>query len=534
MPPIVPDLSNNGNSYNSDQAADCSKNSAIRDRLLKKFSADGDLLSLGVTIVRVVELASSDDEATQNLANYILSDVALTQKILRLANTVFYRSVSNTPVSTVSRAIFLLGFNTVKTTALALLLVDKLSKGPHADYIRIELIESLCASLVGRELARFSHLQGVEEASIAALFRNLGRILVASHEFPLYQSIKNLIESACTPVQAEIQTIGCSYTFLTETVLREWNIPDALIYALSPLAAGPVKPAKTRQEWMRQVSTFSNEAQALILHQHDNGSSAAAQAMLQRFGLALHLDQDKMRQLFTGVGKEIEQLSIGLNMAKQALVPPQPEEPTNHLPGVLQASTINAHGKSTNERHPSGKPTDARELLLAGVQVATQMMGGGQYKPSELILLIVETLYTSMGFRFAAACINDTRSEQFRAVVTMGEQHTMRQARFVFPSATGNDVFHLALDNQADLMIADASSTRIRDLLPGWHRSLLPDARSIMILPLVSGTNQLGLFYGDRTRPAPEGVASDEAALIKTLMGQMQTAINLRQNKNQA
>ncbi|MEN9865850.1 MAG: hypothetical protein RL748_1440, partial [Pseudomonadota bacterium] len=430
MPTIVPDLSNNGNSYNSNQQADCSKNSAIRDRLLKKFGADGDLLSLGVTIARVVELASSDDEATQNLANYILSDVALTQKILRLANTVFYRSVSNTPVSTVSRAIFLLGFNTVKTTALTLLLVDKLTRGPHADHVRLELIESLCASLVGRELARFSHLQGVEEAAIAALFKNLGRILLASHEYPLYREINQLIEHGVSPVQAEIQTMGCSYSFLTETVLREWNIPDALIYALSPLATGPVKPAKTRQEWMRQVSVFSNEAQSLILRQRDNGSSAAANAMLQRFAVALHLDQDKMRQLFAAVGKDIEQLATGLNLSKQNMAPTQ-EEPGHHLPGVLQASAINVQTKSNHERHPSGKPMDARDLLLAGVQVATQMMGGGQYKPSELILLIVETLYTSLGFRFAAACIHDSRSEQFRAVVTMGEQHTLRQARFI-------------------------------------------------------------------------------------------------------
>lgn len=528
MPSIFPDLSNNGKSSNSNDA-DCSKNSTTRDRLLKKFGSDGELLSLGVTIARVVELASSDDEATQNLANYILSDVALTQKILRLANTVFYRNVSNSPVSTVSRAIFLLGFNTVRTTALALLLVDKLSKGPHADHIRRELIESLCASMIGRELARNSHLQGVEEAAIAALFKNLGRILIASHEYAMYREIDELIASGTVTVQAEIQVMGCSYDFLTETVLREWNIPESLIFALSPLAGGPQKQAKTRQEWMRQVVAFSKAAQQLILQDKDNGNSPQSQALLHRFGTALHLDADKMRQMFGGVKRDIEQIAAGLSLLKATALAPV-EEVSSNMPGVLQLATINPDSKPTDARHPSGKPVNARDLLLSGIQAATQMMGGGRYKAGELILLIVETLHTSMGFRFSAACINDTKSEQYRAVVTLGEQHAARQSHFCFPTQAGSDMFHLAVENHADLMIADTSSTKIRDLLPGWHRSLLPDARSIMILPLISDGQILGLFYGDRVKPAPEGIPSDEAALIKTLVGQMLTVMRQRQN----
>ena len=529
MPSIFPNSNNNGNANNNKCQADSGKNIEIRDRLLKKFSQNDELLSLGITISRVVELASSDDEGTHHLANHILSDVALTQKILRLANTVFYRNISSTPVSTVSRAIFLLGFNTVKTTALALLLIEKLSNGTHADHIRRELIESLCASLVGRELARNSHLQGVEEASIAALFKNLGRILLSSQEYALYREIDHLIQNGSPPVQAEIQVMGCSYEFLTETILRGWNIPEMLIYAFSPMGHGPVKQAKTRQEWMRQVVCFSHEAQHLILQCKDNGNSSAAQALTHRFGIALHLDQNKVRQLFAVVAREIEQVAQGLNLHKTSEAPPTSSQLEHQLPPILRLATMNPATKATDERHPSGKPINAKDLLLSGIQVATQMMAGGRYKPSELILLVVETLHTSLGFRFSAACINDNKNAQFRAVITMGDQHAVRQARFSFPSASGSDVFHLALDNQADLMIADAMTPKIRDLLPAWHRSLLPDARSVMILPLIAENTPVGLFYADRTRPAPEGIPSDEAALIKTLIGQMLTAVSLRQ-----
>ncbi|HJV50069.1 MAG TPA: GAF domain-containing protein, partial [Noviherbaspirillum sp.] len=75
-------------------------------------------------------------------------------------------------------------------------------------------------------------------------------------------------------------------------------------------------------------------------------------------------------------------------------------------------------------------------------------------------------------------------------------------------------------------MISDASVPKIRNLLPAWHRALLPDARSFIVLPLVVQKKQLGLFYADRAQPAPEGVPADETALIKTLKGQVLTALN--------
>jgi hypothetical protein len=176
-------------------------------------------------------------------------------------------------------------------------------------------------------------------------------------------------------------------------------------------------------------------------------------------------------------------------------------------------------------RHASGKPLNARDLLLAGVQDVTQMMASGRCKVNDLMLLVLETLYSGMGFRFAAVCLKDIGSRQYRARVALGEDNVARQAGFVFPAISSRDLFHLAMENDADLMISDASVPKIRNLLPEWHRRLLPDARSFIVLPLVVQNRQLGLFYADRVQAAPEGVPPDETALIKTLKGQVLTSL---------
>jgi len=538
-------------------------NSAL-ERLLQRISSEADLPALGSSVSRVVQMTSSDSEAVRNLAHFILSDVALTQKILRISNTVCYRTASGTPVTTVSKAIFLLGFDTVKTAALAMLLVDGMS-GKNAKSVRNELSHALCASIVGREIARRSHFKDAEEAAVAALFKNIGRVLVAAHDHDQYDKITRLVEAGThTPPQASQAVLGCSFDLLAEAVLREWNIPDSIVQALNPPPPGVLKPAKGRQEWLQQVAAFSSAAARLIPSAGTPGQEAASKAVLTRFGAALGMDHARLNQLFAGVAQETRVIAsstelalhgdehdhshahdeegapAGTKAATAASSASSADEPAqaattaasdveSGLPSELLLDILDEpKALQVTERHASGKPLNARDLLLAGVQDVTQMMASGRCKVNDLMLLVLETLYSSMGFRFATVCLKDMHTHQFRARIAMGEKNAERQAGFVFPVHTSRNLFHLAMENDADLMISDATAPKIRDLLPAWHRTLLPDARSFIVLPLVVQKKQLGLFYADRAQAALEGVPSDETALIKTLKGQVLTALNAR------
>jgi len=495
----------------------------VRAALMNKVCGDEDMFALGTSVARVVQMASSDDQGTHDLAYYVLSDVALTQRILRLSNTVRYRTASGTNVTTISRAISLLGFDNVKTTALAMLLVDTLSNSDHANSVRVELETALCASLVGRALARHSPFQGVEEASIGALFKNLGPLLVASHEHDRYREINQLVAAGKhTPGQASQLILGCSYDALAEAVLSEWKIPDVIARCLGALPAGVLKPAASRGEWMRLAASLSLDVAMLLGRAAAPYKTPEARALLLRYGAALGLDEAKLDELFSTVQSDMAALLESMNL--EPAHRPEPE-PAHGLPNVLLLATMDSGDDQPAGAYPSGKPYNASELLLAGVQDVTQMRASGQGKVNEVVLAVLETLYSSMGFRFATVCLRDARTAQYRARLSFGADDARLRAGFTFPAASSRDLFHLAMENDADLMIADASSTKIRDLLPAWHRVLMPDAASFIVLPLVVNKVQLGLFYADRTKPAPEGVAPDETALIKALKGQVLVAL---------
>jgi hypothetical protein len=495
----------------------------VRASLMSKVCGDDAMFALGSAVAQVVQMASSDDQGTHELAYYVLSDAALTQRILRLSNTANYRTASGTNVTTISRAISLLGFDNVKTTALAMLLVDALSNSAHEHSVRIELEAALCASLVGREMARHSFYQGAEEASIGALFMNLGPLLVASHEHERYREINALLAGGeHNLAQASQMILGCSYATLGQAVMAEWNIPDVIVRAVVAPPPGALKVAANRGEWMRHVAAFGMEVAALLARTAEPRRSKEARALQLRYGTALNLDAEQMGELFDTVQNEMTGLLQSMNMQPQAKLA---VEEGAGLPDVLFLATMGNEAAQEEGCHPSGKPLNARDLLLAGVQDITQMRALGTSKVNELILAVLETLYRSMGFRFATVCLRDARSGQYRARLAFGENHAALMAGFAFPVASARDLFHLAMENDADLMIADAAAIKIRDLLPDWHRALLPDARSFIVLPLVVGKVQLGLFYADRKSTAPEGVPPDETSLIKALKGQILVAL---------
>ena len=509
-----------------------------RDLLLRRMTDQGELPAMGKSVSEVVRMASSEGDSVHELASFLLNDVALTQKVLRLANTVCYRTASGAPVSTITRAIFLLGFETVKTSALAMLLVDGM-KGRKGQHVRNELSFALCASVIGRAMARRTQFKDAEEAAVAALFKNIGRLVVAAHDHTLYAEVAALSEAeGISPALASARVLGCSFDALAESVLRGWNIPESIVHSLSPLPGGALKPAKTRGEWMQQVAAFSASLATMLARGDEAGNTAQRKLLLARFGAALNLDDESLTELLEDVVDEATALTSNSEIAfaeseedEAALAGPAPETApaVTAVPDPLADFLMQDPAQPcASERYPSGKPVRARELLMAGAQAMSEMIASGAGELNDLMLLALETLYTGMGFRYATLCLRDVRSGLYKSRLALGAATPRLQRGFAFAATGSKDLFFLSLQNNADLLISDASTMKIASLLPVWHRTMLPEARSFIILPLVVGGAPIGYFYADRDVTAPEGITPEETALIKMIKGQVVARIAAR------
>ena len=508
----------------------------IKESLLEAFSSDPDLPALGSSISRIVQLSSSDDESIQQLAFFVLSDVSLTQKILRLSNSVAYRNTPNKANTSITKAIFLLGFNSVQTCALAMLLVDGMPE-KNAEQVRNELMQALAASMISRELVKISIYKDAEEIAIAALFKNLGRLLLAAYRHDLYQNFIALIEQGTyTSMQASMQVLGFNLDSLTETILEKWNIPLSIIQSIKNRPAGHLSASKNKQEWQQQAAEFSAKAAPLILSS-DNTIDELKNKLLERFGKALNLDRVRLDQLISDAATETRTLLINTNLLdsdrnKKIATDTTHAEFNISVEESLIEDLIVSDEENSDvqiiERYPSGKPYNARSLLLTGIQDVTEVLGSGNYKLESLIMLILEIYYNSLGFNFIALCLRDSKMNCFRARSVLGSNSLKYQKEINFSAAESNDLFHLALEKNVDLLISDAHIPKIGKITPQWHKELFPKVQSFMILPLVTNNKTIGFLYANRESKAPEGITTEETKLIKLLKGQLLTAFTIK------
>ncbi len=508
---------------------------SIRDNLIEAVTSDPDLPALGSSIARIVQLSSSDDQSIQQLAYFVLSDVSLTQKILRLSNSITYRSASNKANTSITKAIFLLGFNSVQACALAMLLVDGML-GKHAKYVRYELMHALAASMISRELVKLGHYKDAEEIAVAALFKNLGRLLLAAYRHDLYQDMLTLIRQGThTPMQASMETLGFNIDSLTETVLEKWNIPVSIIQSIKNRPSGNLNIAKNKQEWLQQAAEFSEKAAPLALSGNGSADHALKDKLLERFSKAFNLNRARLDQLIGNAATETHTLLINTNLLDTDRSRKIAADTTHtefeisteeHLIDEFIVGDEESDEAQIIQRYPSGKPYNASSLLLTGIQDVTEILGAGNYKLESLIMLILETYYNSLGFRFIALVLRDSKMNCYRARGALGKNSMEYQQAINFPTSVTMDLFHLSLQKNVDLLISDAQTPKIGKLIPEWHKKMFSEAQSFMVLPLIKNNKPLGFFYADRETQSPEGITSEETRLIKTLKGQLLTAFN--------
>ena len=514
-----------------------------RAQLLFKINGDQGLSSLGVPISEVIKITSTGAGSVNKLAKFILSDVSLTRDILNLANSVTFRHSQAAQVTTVSKAIFILGFDVVKSSALSMLLLDCFNDKDQSLYI--ELTRSLCASIVARKCFDRSNHPDTEEATISALFKNIGPLLVAALDQKLYDAIMQPVrDGSVTLHQSAINQIGCSLQHLGMLILQQWTMPDSIIQATQTLPGAEIKKARHRSEWVKQVASFSADAAEVLMRNSclikDDGQSSEmsmegfALALMKKYGVALELDPHNLQ---IWLGRAMTEAEALLKQQGLRIVTPPPStdirlqeslpdtaQPPWSLDGIFMLNG-NTAALARQPCHPSGKPFQARELLLAGLMEMTQTIASGEFQLNDLVRQLLEILQASLGFQFVTACLKDVKSDQYVARISLGKNWPTRQKHFSFSAREGPDLFHLAMKNDADLMIAETASPRIQQLRPQWHLSYFAETKSLMILPLIVNGKAIGLIYADRDCEAPEGVPPEETSLIKTMKNQLITVM---------
>lgn len=192
-----------------------------------------DMKVLPEIINKIIALTDDPDSTVQDMEKAILKDSVLTTKILRLANSAYYGYARN--ISTISRAAVLLGFQAIKSLALAstmrTYLTDEL-KGYSLEKNQLWTQSQTCA-IVSRFIAKQIKYPNPEEAYIAGLLRDIGKTILNQHMEKEYADVLSKIEMHnMSFLDAEGEVLGFNHAEIGEKVAEKWNLPKALVDAI--------------------------------------------------------------------------------------------------------------------------------------------------------------------------------------------------------------------------------------------------------------------------------------------------------------
>jgi putative nucleotidyltransferase with HDIG domain len=183
---------------------------------------------LPVVVQKLLAVMRDDRSSAQDLTQVLSADQALAGMVLKLVNSSFYGLSGN--VSTVSRAVVILGHGAIRSLATGLGVV-KVFSGPDGPQNQQEFWQHAIITAAGAEvLARRSGYPDPEEAFVAGLMHDIGYLLMSLAAPQELAAVMALGPDRDT--DTEMRRLGIDHTRAGRKLLTKWKLPSQLIEAV--------------------------------------------------------------------------------------------------------------------------------------------------------------------------------------------------------------------------------------------------------------------------------------------------------------
>ena len=497
--------------------------------LLRRMRHTADFPAMSDSVARIQGIASSDTESLSSLTNEILKDVALTNKLLRLVNSAHFARGGGS-ISTVSRAVSLVGFNGIRNMALGLVLLEHMHDKAHANVLKDEFVRCLMAGSIASELCALA--RDSEEAFIGAMFQNLGRLLAEFYFPDEAGKVRAMAHTARQPIseqQAATQVLGLDYETLGVGVARAWGLPESIQRCMRrPGGHPPTKVSTDAGERLRWMSVAANDIADVILHCGAGEVEARLVQTARQYARALGFTAEEMAAHTLAGRKKLVELARGMQLqvlpgsgAARLLKLPPGAQTAVDTGDPLYPPALHATRDASTADDP-GVSHDAQfvaQTLMAGIQDVTNAMVE-DFKLSDVLRMILETMLRAMAFERIVFCMRDPRSDTLTGRFGLGEDVADVVRSFQVPLKPAQpDLFAAVCNRGADTMISDATEPRIAANLPPWYRKTV-HATTFLLLPLQIKGKPVGLIYADMGAKAGLKLDERELSLLRTLRNQ--------------
>jgi HD-like signal output (HDOD) protein/signal transduction histidine kinase len=426
----------------------------IRNRLLIAR-----LPAMPQILIKLLAHLQADDLGMPELAALVAKDAGMTGKILSVANSSAYHRGGRQP--NLEQAMVSLGTDMIKTLVISDSVFQTFSSFPNsgATDLRAFWKQSLTAAVLARDLARHLNYSQPEEAYLAGLLHNVGRLALlatAPREYGFNFSARD-DEDLCAVEQRTLQiTHAEAGAWLIERWQLDSFLADAVLYHHEP---------GSRLEGAHPLIRIVRAAHLLSGHADDPNLVVEAAGLCD-------LEPEAADTLLAQSARQVERAAVHLGIdlagaddipALPAFAPPPPVDP------VQQRLT-----------------EEMRNLVLVseiGQSFARQQGESG------LLESMTRSARVLFDFENAAVLLENPTGHALVGAPTANQQ---RIAEFSIPLSKGGAVAKAALERRLAFVRRDGAPLG----LPEEQLLRMLGSESLVCVPLVSGARCIGVLIG--------------------------------------
>lgn len=201
----------------------------MNPELEKTIQNAGDLPTIPVIASKVMQLLESNRASADEIAKVVASDPAVAARVLKISNSAFYGCQRQ--IQTLSAAIVILGFNTLKSLVVAAS-VKQVYK-PFGLTEKMLWEHSFGAALAARIIASNTRIVNEEEAFLAGLFHDIGKIIMNSFDKNKFQTaMERCYNENLRFEEVESSIYPYTHAEVGGYVIKKWNFPEVLTNAV--------------------------------------------------------------------------------------------------------------------------------------------------------------------------------------------------------------------------------------------------------------------------------------------------------------
>lgn len=184
-----------------------------------------DIPPVPMVALKVLKLIEDPNSTLEDLQRVIMGDQAMAARILKIANSAFHGSRRN--IDTVSQAITIIGFNTVKSVVLAAS-TREIYKG--FGIIEQKLWEhglavSTASGLIAGEVTFLKR----EEAVLSGLLHDIGKVIMNNSQPENFSIVTQMVYEKKEPYASiEDESFGFDHAEVGSMLAEKWGFPEIL------------------------------------------------------------------------------------------------------------------------------------------------------------------------------------------------------------------------------------------------------------------------------------------------------------------